>query len=72
MRILNVGRGLEPRERDCGSDFSLAFFLVVDNNTGKGRRSASPDDDEMSMRPSLAAYYWFYFSPRGRGVGGGL
>jgi hypothetical protein len=30
------------------------------------------DDDLSSMILSLVNYFWFYFYPRGRGVGGGV
>ncbi len=29
-------------------------------------------DEERNMKTNRATYFWFYFSPQGRGVGGGL
>ncbi len=32
----------------------------------------SQEDDDFRMSVSRTTYFWFYFSPPGRGVGGGV
>ena len=51
--------------------FRLHFSRLWATMQGMGE-VLLPYDDESVMTVSLANFFWFYFSPRGRGVGGGV
>jgi hypothetical protein len=56
-----------------GPVLPLAFFLNLVKNGSRRQSSPAKVTIEKNMKSYRAAYYfWFYFSPPGRGAGDGL